>query len=103
MPPPFSWGAASESCRLTPIAPATLGQCCRLRIGQIFFHVPPFEHLDVEEAKCADVYDNCVDGQLPVSEKVRVIALQVVGSDLFERSAYVMFEMFDRSGKSGSL
>jgi hypothetical protein len=56
-----------------------------LRIWQILFHVLPLKDLNVKEAERADVQNNGVDGQFPVSEQVRVIAPEVVRPELIER------------------
>src|ERR1700691_2902941 len=63
-------------------------------IWQILLHIAPLEHLDIEEAEGTNVQDNGVDGQLSRSQKVCMVAPEVIGSDLVEWRADVRTEMF---------
>ena len=64
-----------------------------LWIGQILFHISPLEHFDVQEAESANVQDNGVDRQFPGFEQIRVVAPDVIGANLIDRSADVTAEM----------
>lgn len=67
-----------------------------LRVGQVLFHVASFKHLDVQEAKRTDVHDHRVDRKLPVFQKVRVVAPDVIRAELIERRVDVLLEMLYR-------
>ena len=49
-----------------------------------------------KEAQRANVQNNGVDGQFPVSEQVRVIAPEVVRPELIKRFIDVLLEVLDR-------
>ena len=60
--------------------------------------VPALQHLDVQEAQCADVQDNRVDRKLPFLQKVGAVAAEVVRSNLVERYVDVPLKMFNSLG-----
>jgi hypothetical protein len=64
-----------------------------LWIRQILLHVAPLQHFDIEEAERANVQDDRVDGQLPRSEQVRVVAPKIIGTNLVNRRIDVPSEM----------